>query len=152
MTMKASTAIRLDTRFLKWINEITNRSEPSVCWSSSSFHTADVRSEDQVFTIFDCRIYRDFINLTSIRKYTMLVITKEECDMWVQILTLHREKEACYLKKFKPVQDSHITQQYNMVLLAINEQDKFLRFLDCESWQPALKTNDQSMLSSTIMD
>lgn len=95
MTLKASTTVRIHHFVIDAIGEIVNKEHPSPCQPSSS--SPDIPSTSQssktVTKSTDCRVFGNFINVTSIRKSTLFMSANADDEIRAQISSLQRTKE-----------------------------------------------------------
>lgn len=73
MTLMSSTAIRLSPEVLKTLGEITYSEHPGLCLSCKEINSFGATNEDMVMEKVDCRLYRNFVNLTSLRQSTIFM-------------------------------------------------------------------------------
>lgn len=108
MTLKSSTAIRLPRVVIDRLGKIMYEECPQVCIKSGDIDTFGAATEVDAMKSIDCRIFRSFVNLTSLRQSTPFMNAKSENEIEAQLHTLHRAKNECQLNRFRPVQHSAI--------------------------------------------
>lgn len=151
MTPKASTAVRLSRDAIDCIGEIMNSDEPGICIENKLIDSGSAKTHTDVMERLDCRVFRNFVNLTSIRQSTPFMNAKSKEEVRAQVNTLYRAKEECFLNSFKAVQHTSISRHYKMALLAIKEEKKFLGL--CSSlWPAEMSVLRHNLLRSSLLD
>jgi len=145
-------AYRLPSCTLHELGLIMNLEKPEDCLKHESFDSCGATTADEVMSTTDCRMFRSFVTLHTLRMATAFMNAKGDAAVRAQINTLHRAKELFMLNGLKTVQYTAINQQYNIALLAINEEAKFLKYLDSSEWPPQMENIKFNLLRSTLLD
>ena len=154
----ANTTFRLSHSVIDTIGEISNSERPDLCilmYKEKNHLVQDQVTEDEVSRNMDCRIYKKFITLHSIRgsrAFMNATATDKENGEFAQILTLHRAKEICRANNFKSVKNTSISEQFEIAIDAINEINKFKKFLDEEDWPDEMKPIRDNILRNPSFD
>ena len=148
----ASMAIRLPQCTLNELGVIVNQDMPEECLKHDFFDSCGATSSDEIMATVDCRIFRKFVSLHSLRISTIFMNAAEPIEVRAQGNTLHRAKEYCLLNGLKTVQYSVINSQFKMALLALEEERKFLDYIGSDEWPPQMSTIRNNMLRSTLLD
>jgi len=83
---------------------------------------------------------------------TAFMNASRNIEIMAQCNTLHRAKEFCMLNGLKTVQYTVVNDQYRMALLALSEEEKFLKYHGSKEWPEELQTTTNNLLRSTLMD
>ncbi len=148
----ASMALRLSSETITTLGKIMNIEAPNECLRHECFDSNGAKSVEEAISLVDCRIYKKFVCLHSLRMSTMFMTAKTPAEQKAQIYTLYRAKEYCLLNALKTVQYTIINQQFKMALLAISEEKKFLKYLGSDEWPVGMETTKDNLLNSTVMD
>ena len=152
LTMLASTAIRLPITVIKELGVIMNDETPAICVNDPALNSSGAVSEDQMLERDDCRVYRSFVRLNSLYCSRNFMNPDPKFGDDVQINALHRIKELYILNGSRTVQHQTVTEQYKLSLDALCEEQKFLKYLNAETWPAGTENVRQNLLRSTVMD
>ena len=72
-------AVRLPFETLQTLGKIMNMEAPNECLKHDSFDSNGAKTADEALSIVDCRIYKGFVTLHSLRMST-LFMTAETSD------------------------------------------------------------------------
>ena len=123
----ANTVIRLPKSVIKVIGEITNDEHPEIAVSNPKINKDGV-SVDEIMEKYDCRIFRNFIHITSLKSAKVFMNDKHKYGEKAQICTLYRAKDLYAQNNYtKPIKPNEITKQYELSIYAIEEENKFLK-------------------------
>lgn len=147
----AATASRLPLSTIEVIGEIMNEEHPELAASSFSRSDTSVTKEN-VKTKFDCRVFRKFINITSLKQATIFMKASGTDGEQTQINTLYRLREIFKENGFKPVQFAVVCEQYKKASMALSEAFKFERFLESDKWPTAMAAVKQNLTQTTKLD
>ena len=151
MTIKSSLAIRLSRELIEELGKISNLEDPNMCLKSKYIDTGTNKTTTEVLSQMDCRVFRNFVNVTSLRQANKFFNATTKREVEAQIHTLHRAREE-FESHFKPVQHAFISEHYKRSLKALNEQDKFFKFTGLKSWPTSMKIVRHNLLRSFVMD
>ncbi len=152
LTQTATTVMRLPRSVIATIGRVTNADHPDICLSSPLLNKKKAKTVEEVMHSTDCRVYREFINITSLKSSKMFMNAKGTDGERAQALTILRAKVVCYEKGFKSVQHDAISRQFQLATDAIEEETKFLRFLFPESWPVEMEQMKTNLLETTLFD
>lgn len=147
----AATAVRLDHSVIKAIGEVMNEEHPELAASCIN-PTLNSSNKEDVQSKVDCRVYRKFINITSLKQATVFMKAEEKEGRSVQVNTIYRLREVCKLNNFKPVQHSIVAEQYIKATKALKEARKFETFLESKTWPTDMAAIQTNMLRGTKLD
>ena len=153
----ASTAMRLPMRVIKTIGEITNGEHPDLAGDGDS------SDEKKVMETVDCRVFRKFVHITSLKSSTVFMTAPEsmpgEEGIECQINTLHRiaelglmHRKKSFCSYIKPAQPATVVEQFKKAVLAHKEVQKFKAFLEREKWPNEMTTVLHNLLRTTKLD
>ncbi len=152
LQQKANISIRLPIAVLKEMGNIMNSDHPDIILASKGSAKYGAKTEEQLMERVDCRRYRSFINISTLKGSPMFMNANEKDSEEVQINTLHRIKDMYLLSNFKTIQSDDLTKQFKYATLAQKEQEKFLRFLECDEWPKEMESIKINMLRSFMLD
>ncbi len=150
MTMLSSTAIRLSKDVINEIGLIMNDEHPDLCLKSNCEESCALTSSDAI-RMMDCRKYRNVVRLMSLYSSRSFMNPKTPDEKRAQIHTLHRAKDLSRLNKFKTIQHTEITKQFQVACKSIKEEHKFLSYVGGE-WPQGMKQVQYNLLNTTIFD
>ena len=145
-------ALRLDKQTIHELGLIMNEERPSECLQHDCFNSRGATTADSLQTITDCRIFRAFVTLHSLRMSTIFMNASTDDEVRAQKYTLHRAKEHFLLNGLKTVQYKTINEQFKMSMLAISEEKKFLAYIDCSEWPSPMTKIRHNLLKSSVLD
>lgn len=100
----------------------------------------------------DCRVFRRFLNITSLKQSTIFMKGEGEDGEQVQVNTLYRLRGLCQEKQYRPVQHSAVTEQYKKASKALYEARKFEKFLESGVWPSDMEATHENLLRTTRLD
>ena len=148
----ASMAVRLPKRTLDELGVIINEERPADCLKHDSFDCRGATTTEGLQSVEDCRIFRNFITLHSLRMSTIFMNASTDDEIEAQLHTLHRAKEYSLLNGLKVVQYTTINDMFKMSMLAISEVKKFQTYLGSTEWPAQMANVKNNLLRSTILD
>ena len=87
--------MRLPIAEIYAIGDVTNGKHPDICLSSPKFNKSKVSSVDDMMCIVDCRVYKDFLNTTSLKSSkTFMNVGSDDIGRDAQVNTICRA-ERC---------------------------------------------------------
>ncbi len=150
LQQKANVSIRLPIEVLEEMGKIMNKDHPDLILSLRKRKVAQLE-ENNVMEKEDCRFFKGFINISTLKGSSSFMNSKEKDSHLLQINCLHRVKDV-YSETHKTIKSEDLTKQFKYSKMAQNEHDKFLRFIESESWPTEMETLKQNLLRSTILD
>lgn len=152
MTMMASLAVRLDQRVLDTLGSIINQDHPDQCLSKEIKTTCNYRNVQDVMKTVDCRIHKDFVKLQSLYASKVFMNARSQKEIDAQCNSLHRLKSLHSSNGFKTIQPFETSKQYIIALDALQEESKFLAYLQNHTWPHGMTQTRINMLQDTAMD
>ncbi len=152
LQQKANVSIRLPMSVLKEIGKIMNADHPEIILASKNFAKFGAKTEDELMERVDCRRFRSFINIATLKGSPMFMNASGENSEKVQISTLHRIKDLYLVSNFKTIQPEDLTKQFKYAQLAHREHEKFLRFIEATEWPKEMESIERNMLGSVMLD
>ena len=152
MRTLAALSLRLTEPVVEAIGSIVNFECPSL---ASVYYAARGRTQynsHQIQFQADCRIYRHFINMSSLRQANLFLNDKDSSREEIQILALHRAKECCKSNGFKPSNHRVLNEQYMKAKAARREADKFESLLGTLKWPKGMEKIKENLLRTTELD
>lgn len=92
-TFLASLAVRLQRKTLDALHSIMNEECPSLCVSHSDCDNFGVTDRDKVMEVLDCRLFKRFLSLHSMRMSTAFMNPKNILEEEAQWLALYRARD-----------------------------------------------------------
>ena len=93
----ASMAVRLPRTTINEIGSIMNLEMPEECLKHDSFDSYGAKNVQEMLSTVDCRIFRKFLTLHSLRMSTVFMNASNETELIAQCNALHRAKDICLL-------------------------------------------------------
>lgn len=148
----AGTANRLPESVIHSIGTIVNTEHPDVCLSLPHLNKTGKRCAEDMMEVVDCRIFRKFLSLTSIKSCTPFMNAKGDNAERAQVCAIHRAKDICMATEYKSVSHKVLGEQFRMACDAIVEEAKFLELLDGDAWPSEMDTSRFNLLHTTRFD
>ena len=82
----------------------------------------------------DCRVYRNFLNINSLKSATAFMNARGEAEVDAQVHTIHRARFISFESNFKSVSHTTINAQFKLSKMATEEEKMFLSFISPDSW------------------
>ena len=155
-TMKqiAATAARLSHPVIDTIGSIMNQEliELAAVQLAGQNRMDYTVTRETITSKVDCRVFRKFINITSLKQSTIFMKAEGEHGEQIQINTLYRVREICQERRYKPVQHTVVSEQYKKASNALQEAIKFGKFLDSNTWPTDMEATRENLLRTTRLD
>ncbi len=152
LQQKANLSIRIPLAVLEEMGKIMNQDHPEMIMSSKSMNKKGAQTEDELMERTDCRLFRKFINIVTLKGSSSFLNASGEKSEIIQINTLHRLKDHYMQASFKTIQPETLTFQFKLATMAQKEHDKFLKFIEDEKWPHEMRDMKDNLLRSTILD
>lgn len=152
LQQKANIAIRLPFAVVEELGKIMNLDRPDIKLKHNSISKNSSRTETQLMQQEDCRIFRRFININTLKGSSVFMNAKGEGAQDVQISALHRAKDLYIHSSLKAIKADELTSQFKLSNLAHMEQRKFLRFIESKSWPTEMSDLKENLLNTTMFD
>lgn len=152
LVQMANTAIRMPDEVIAAIGTVCSEEYPDLCLCSPKHNVSDVKTKGEIMELVDCRVYRNMLNITSLKSAKVFMNATGVDGQRAQISTIFKSRDVCKSNQFKPVKHTDITRLFHLSLAAINEEKKFLRFLEPQMWPVEMKVLRENMMRSTILD
>ncbi len=147
-----SVASRLSPRTIDVIGEVCNLECPDIILKSSSLNRQNLSSVDDVISHTDCRLFRSFICFGALRGAKAFMNAVLDDHEEAQRICIYRLKHWCELNGYKPVQSKTVVEQFNLSILSLKEEEKFLKIIEFEDWPRNMETTRQNVLCTTLCD
>lgn len=145
----ASTALRLDTAVIDAVGDIMNSEHPDLVVQQPG---SSVKDESSAVKTIDCRVFRRFIHISSLKSATAFMNACGRDGIEAQINTLYRLRDVCKQQKFKPVSHRHTVEQFEKALAAIKEARKFESLLESNEWPSEMIALKKNLLQTSKLD
>ncbi len=152
LQQKANICIRLPLSVLEEIGKIMNLDRPDLKFKSRSKSKCGARTEDQLMESEDCRFFRRFININTLKGSSVFMNAKGEGAENIQINSLHRLKDLYLQNSGKAIKAEDLTSQFKLSTLAHLEDAKFLRFIESDNWPREMHDLRKNLLQTTLFD
>ena len=150
MRQTATTAVRLPLKVIHEIGKIMNSEHPELAEPLSSGEKIG-DSVSAMHTV-DCRVFRRFINITSIKSATKFMNATGPDAEQNQINTLYRLREISRSNKFKAASYKATVEQFESACHALREARKFESLIEEETWPSGMEAIKNNLLRSTKFD
>ena len=154
----ATTVKRLSNAVIETIGEIMNTEIPEKSTSVAGIDESKYRnySPNELMSRIDCRVYRRFIHLTSLKSSKAFMTAGEGKNamdgIQYQLNTLHRAKHLSAENKYRPVQPEIITEQLSLSKNVSLEEEKFFNFHEENTWPVEFKVIQNNLLRNITFD
>ncbi len=149
----ANTAMRLPTSVINAIGEVSNTEHPDLVLCSQKLNQRGATTTDEVMEKQDCRVYRNFIHITSLKSAKVFMNAKHKLGEQAQVNTIYRAQDVYRDRKYsKPVQPDEISKQYELSIYALEEEEKFLKFIAPDKWPSEMETLRQNLLRTVQLN
>ncbi len=143
----ANTVIRLPISVINVIGEICNAEHPDLVLSNAKLNRSKSISTDEVMRQEDCRVYRNFLHLTSLKSAKAFMNAKHPDGERAQIYSIYRCQDIYRQRSFsKAIQPDEVSRQYELSLYSIEEEKKFLKYISPDNWPKEMGTLRQNLL------
>ncbi len=147
-----SVSSRLSPRTIEAIGEVCNLECPDIILKSPSLNRQNLGSVDDVISHTDCRLFRSFICFGSLRGAKAFMNAVLDDQEEAQRTCIYRLKHWCELNGYKPVQSKTVIEQFNLSILSLKEEEKFLKIIESDEWPKNMETTRQNVLCTTLCD
>lgn len=147
-----SVASRISWRTLDAIGEVVNQECADVIVHRADFNTFSLSSKQEVLAHQDCRLFKSFVCFGAFRSSKSFMSACSNGLEDAQVKTIYRMRHWSELHNYKPVQGKVITQLFDLAVSAIQEEEKFLRFIKEQEWPPNMETTKENLLRGTLCD
>ncbi len=149
LVQTANTAIRLPSKVITIIGEVTNAEHPELILSNTKFNDGSVTSTDEAMRQFDCRVFRNLLHLTSLKSAKAFMNAKHVKGEKAQVYTIYRVQDLYKQRSFsRSIQANEVGRQYELALYSIEEEEKFLKFISPDEWPKEMNTIRQNLLQT----
>ncbi len=149
----ANTVIRLTKSVIETIGRISNDEHPELALGNLKLNKFGSKTVDEIMQQIDCRIFRNFIHITSLKSAKTFMNAKHQYGERAQVYSLYRAKDIYQQRNFsKAVQPDEITRQYELSIYAIEEESKFLKYIHPDPWPTEMNVLRQNLLQTTQLN
>jgi len=145
----AATVMRLSDDVVTVIGEIINSEHPELVLRPREEYDSD-RSE--LLHSVDCRVYRKFVNITSLKSATVFMKAEGELGVQAQINALYRVRDLCRENGYKAAPFRTVAQQFQKARAALMEAKKFETLLESSTWPEEMEAVRLNLLRTTKFD
>ena len=147
----ATFAMRIPERVIEVIGEIINSEHPELA-SGQKEAGRSPHSAQAVMSSTDCRVYRKFVNITSLKSATTFMNAGGDSGLECQINTLWRLRDLCRSNGFKAASYKTVVTQFQKAREAMREAKKFEDFLETTKWPAEMEAVKGNLLRTTKFD
>lgn len=149
LVQTANTVMRLPVSVITTIGEVSNSEHPNLILSSSKLNRRSVTSTDDVMRQEDCRVFRHFLHITSLKSCKSFMNAKNQNGERAQNYAIYRcqdlYKQRCFSKAVQP---EELGRQYELALYSIEEEEKFLKYIRPDKWPEEMQNIRQNLLKT----
>lgn len=150
LVQTANAVVRLPDAVIETIGDVCDSEYADLCLSSNNTHGSKTASD--IMKLMDCRVFRNMLNITSLKSSRVFMNASGEDEERAQLLTIFRARDVCQDNMFKPVRHDMISKLFQLSLDAIKEEKKFMVFLSPSNWPEEMAILRSNLLRSTILD
>jgi len=145
----ANTVMRLPSSVIKVIGEISNEEHPEWVLSYPRLNKSKATSLTDVLSKEDCRVFRNFIHITSLKSAKSFMNAKHQEGERAQRITLYRLRDIYKERSFsKPIQPEEVSRQYELSVFSIEQEIKFIQFIKPDPWPEEMSTIRENLLNT----
>lgn len=149
---KAATALRLPIAVLDEMGSIMSEEHFDI-GAARLPESHPARKDPRMASRYiDCRVFRNFITITSIKQATSFMTATGYDGEKVQVNVLHRIRQHCRCNKYKPVSFKVVSTEVQKATAALEEARKFEIFLNDTNWPHELMTLRTNLLRGKTLD
>ncbi len=149
LVQTANTVMRLPNSVIRTIGEISNSEHPDLILSNRKQNIHSVISIDDVVKQEDCRIYRNFLHITTLKSSKVFMNGKHKNGERAQIYAIYRAQDIYKQRCFsKAVQPDELGKQYELALYSIEEEEKFLTYIYPDKWPVEMQNVRYNLLKT----
>lgn len=152
LQQKANIAIRLSMPVLVELGKIMNQDHPEIMLSSKKMNRNGAQTVEQMMETADCRLYKKFLNISTLKGSAAFMNLKGHDSDEIQICTLHRVKDLYLESSFSTIVPDNLTTQLKFAKLAHKEEQKFMKFLESDSWPSEMQDIRNNMLRTVVLN
>ncbi len=149
----ANTVMRLPESVIQAIGEISNSEHAEFALGNPKLNDVGATTVDDLMEKKDCRIFRKFIHITSLKSARTYMTAKHKYGEAAQVNTIYRAKDLYQRRNFsKSIQPEEISKQYDLSISAIQEEKKFLNYISPDKWPVEMDVLRHNLLRSVQLD
>lgn len=145
-------ASRLSWKTIEVLGEIINLDCSDVISSSPELNIHSLSSRQALFSQQDCRLFKRCVTFGALRGAQAFMSAVANGYEQAQINSLYRIKHWSELHDYKSVNSKTISEQFQLSILALKEEDKFLSAIGEDDWPRNMDTAKENLLCSTVCD
>lgn len=134
---------RLCSDLIDTIGDIIHGEHPELCMSSKVVASGGARTTEDAMRMVDCRVYRNFLNINSLKSATAFMNAYGKDELQAQIYTIHLAQFISLENKFKSISHTTINARFKLANMAIEEQKNVLSFISRDPWPMEMKAREQ---------
>ncbi len=147
-----SVAVRISEKTIDAIGTVCNEDCAELILCDEKMNNSNLKTVDEVYSREDSRLFRNFICFGALRGAKAFMNAVLDGHEDAQVNTIFRLRHWSEHNRFKPAQASLVTEQFNLSLLALKEEEKFLSLINEERWPSNMENTNENLLRSTIFD
>lgn len=114
--------------------------------SSTSSVNEHVNSKD------DCRLFKSFVHFWAFRSAKAFMNAMNDGLEDAQVNTIHRLKYWSEANQYKSAQSKIVVEQFKLAVFALQEEAKFLKYINEDEWPANMDTTKENILRTTVLD
>lgn len=115
----------LPVQLISVIGEIVSSEHSSIFLKDCSTIEDYIMSERKVMSVTDCRVFKIFVNIGSLKAATTFTGASRDMKNQAQMNTLYCAKQTCAAPSFKPIKATLISGQFQLAARALLEENGF---------------------------
>ncbi len=145
-------ASRISKETVETIGKICNKECADIMIKDPKYNKYNFKMVDDILAVEDCRLFRSFLCFGSLRGSKGFMNAMLDGHEQAQVNTIYRVQHWSELNQYRSVQSKVITDQFNLAMLSLKEEKKFLSIIEEEKWPDNMETCRENTLRTTLSD
>lgn len=151
LNQTSNTAARLHEDVIDAIGVVMQGEHPNICARKWRERYRQEKCEEAIMKEVDCRVFRKFINLTSM-KSSKSFMTATSADRDAQVNTVFRARSLAEKILPKAVGFRDFTEQFLLAKEAIKHEKRFLQLIERSEWPSDMLVLRTNLLQTNMFD
>ena len=145
-------AARLHLRTIDTIGKVVNEDCAEIVLCDKELNRSDMKTVEDVYCQKDSRLFKSFVSFGSLRGSKAFMNAVLDDQVEAQVNTIFRLRHWSEMNRFKSAQHTVITEQFNMSILSLKEEQKFLSLIKENEWPAHMENTRTNLLHTTLCD
>lgn len=147
-----SVATRLSMKTINAIGEVLNMNCADIILNSSKLNSDNLTSSSSVMEQYDCRLFRTFLCTSTLRGAKNFMNAVKEGDEDAQVNCIYRARHWSEENEYRSIKPTELNKQFFLSKLALEEERKFLAFIEQDEWPNNMETIHENLLHTITYD